>query len=201
MIQLPSQAEISYLRRFSVAAIYLIAVPTRPPMVLVGTATNIASSAAALVARRRGLFVAGKPLDIAWAGWLADGAANRLVHAVTSRHGSTLLKMSVKDATIEIAALAARHGVTLADHGTTLARVSNAVGKIRERVEASRQNGTLQRFNAEFKRRRLLAQRTGARFPTYGVVLRRLRTAMAMAAATGGAGTPLAIFDQVFGAD
>jgi len=84
MIQLPSQAEISYLRRFSVAAIYLIAVPTRPPMVLVGTATNIASSAAALVARRRGLFVAGKPLDIAWAGWLADGAANRLVHAVTS---------------------------------------------------------------------------------------------------------------------
>jgi hypothetical protein len=50
-----------------------------------------------------------------------------------------------------------------------------------------RSNGGLAEFNAEFKRPRMVAQKTGAYFPAYSLALSRLRRAMA-AHAPGAAG-------------
>jgi hypothetical protein len=201
MIQLPTSAEISYLRRFSVAAIYLAKLPTATPMVLVGSAANIAASVQALIARRRDVFVGNKPLDIVWAGWCGSAAADRLAHAVKSRHGSALLRMKVKEAIVEITATAARHGVMLADHQTTLSKVASAVGKIAGRVEASRTNGNMVAFNAEYKRRRQLAQQAGKHFPSYGLAVSRLRKALAGYAPGASGVVPGSLLEAVFGRD
>jgi hypothetical protein len=200
MIQLPTSAEISYLRRFQVAAIYLAKLPSATPMVLVGSAANIAASVQALIARRRDVYVGSKPLDIVWAGWCGSAAADRVAHAVTSRHGSALLRMKVKDAMTEVQAMAARHGVMLADHQTTLSKVGAAVAKIADRVEASRTNGNMVAFNEEYKRRRKLARQTGRHFPAYGVAVARLQRHMA-SCAPGAAAPSRSLLEAVFGKD
>jgi hypothetical protein len=113
--------------------------------------------------------------------------------------GGGLLDADAGAVSTVILAAAGRFGVQLNAHDAVMAKVSGAVGKIADKVEASRQNGTLSAFNAEFKRRRLEAVKSGTRFPSYAGAVARLNRVVAGAAATGGVATPLAIFNEVFG--
>src|SRR5262249_53736869 len=157
---------------FNVAAIFIVGAPSGLPPVVISSATDIGRSLPTIGGRWPQTF----PDDVALLGvWWGDRRqVRRLVKVVLHdrralHRGGGLLNTDVATVTAAITAAARRLDVRLADHAVVMARVSGQVGKIRQRVEASRQNGTLQGFNTEFRRRRLLAQRTGARFPTYGV--------------------------------
>jgi len=108
-ITIPTAEQVSYLRKFNVAAIYLIAVPGTAA-VLIGSATHIVASSAKLVRRHEVLFRGGKPLEFVWCGWLDRDAAARVVFGVTRRHGGALLKLSVPAAVAEISGMAQRLG-------------------------------------------------------------------------------------------
>jgi len=200
MIVLPPSEVVSYVNDFGVAALYAVAVPCDEDMVAIGTATHIKRSAATLAYKHRDLFRGTTP-DVLWAMWCDRAAAGRICQAVAHHYKGGLVQMALRTAVGLIVGTAKRYGVGLTTHEILLERVGAATGKIAAKIEGSRQSGGLSAFNAEFKRRRMLAQRAGTRFPTYGAALRRLRAAMASAAATGGAATPLATFNQVFDAD
>lgn len=74
-----------------------------------------------------------------------------------------------------------------------------ATGKIAARVEGSRQSGGLAGFNAEFRKRRLAAQRAGQHFPTYGLALSRLRKVIAAHAPGAAGAVSHTLFEMVFG--
>jgi hypothetical protein len=197
-IQLPTSAEINYLKKFGVSAIYLAKLPTLPPLVLVGSATNVVASVQTVLSRRRDVYVGNKAVDISWCAWLPQDAAGRLVHALCGRHGGPLLKLSVKEAIVEVSALAARYDLRLAPHEATLARVAASVGKIAEKVDGANSSGAMAGFNAEFRRRRIAAQKSGARFMSYGMATARLKRALA-GHAPGAAGVPHDLIAKVFG--
>jgi hypothetical protein len=97
----------------------------------------------------------------------------------------------------EIQAAAARVGTTLSSHDTVLQRAKAVVLELDKRLSAAQQAGTLQFLNREYKRRRLAAERSGKKFIPYPEAQRRLKAALAGAAA--GRGMPeimRAVFDS-----
>jgi hypothetical protein len=88
-------------------------------------------------------------------------------------------------ATAEQAIAAGRLGVALNDHGVVLARAQAAVCRLDGKLTAAQTMGDLKPLNREYKRRRLEAERSGRKFMSYSEAQRRLRKALASAAATG----------------
>jgi len=137
--------------------------------------------------------------------WWADRASvarviELAVHDMRGAwRGNSLIDADVATVTAAVMAAARRLDVRLADHATVMARVTGQLGKIRQRVEGSRQTGGLAAFNAEFKRRRMEAQKTGAYFPTYSLALSRLRRAMAAHAPGAAGGVSHTLLEMVFG--
>jgi len=204
MIHLPPSEVVSYLNQFRIHGLYIIGPPSGRPCVI-GGAVDLNRVVGHIGRKWTRIFAGSQP--VLHAVWWADRASvARVIELAThdmrgAWHGNSLIDADAAAVTAAVTGAARRLDIRLADHATVMTRVSGQVGKIKQRIEGSRQSGGLSAFNAEFRRRRLLAQRTGARFPPYGAALRRLRAAMATAAATGGTATPLAIFDQVLGAD
>jgi hypothetical protein len=86
----------------------------------------------------------------------------------------------------DVVAAAARLHTSLTDHATVAQRVDEAVDRIDDGLKAAQRRGDLAFFNQLYKAQRVAAQAQGRRFMPYGVALRRLRIAVAQAAANGG---------------
>ena len=86
----------------------------------------------------------------------------------------------------DVAAAAGRLKTPLTDHATVAQRVEAAVGQIDASLNAAQRRGDLAFFNQAYKARRTAAAAQGRGFMSYGLALRRLRQAVAGAAANGG---------------
>jgi hypothetical protein len=106
--------------------------------------------------------------------------AEQVLVAIGERHPAT-----VDEATRELLAAAGRLDVVLSEHTVVLARARAAVAKLDRRLAMAKETGTLAFFNAEYRRRRIAARASGKGFMSYGAAHRRLRKAIAGAAATG----------------
>jgi len=175
MIPLLTPDQVHYAMRFQIASIYLAPIGD---VVLLGTACDIGRSTVAL-ARRYATLFRGKPVDVEWAGWCNKSDAGRVAYTITRGNGSDALKCDLATAIGQVVGTAERYGVRLSGHDAVLARVGAATQRIADRTENSRVNGTMAAFNSEFRRRRLEAQKTGAKFPTYSVATSRLKRALA----------------------
>jgi hypothetical protein len=82
-------------------------------------------------------------------------------------------------------ATAGRLGVTLTEHTTVMRRAKAAVGELDTCLAAVNAAGMLSFFNREYRVRRLAAHAAGRSFLPYAEAHRRLRRALASAAATG----------------
>jgi hypothetical protein len=96
----------------------------------------------------------------------------------------------------DVVAAARRLQVPLAEHTAVIAKVTKAMTKINHGLEWARRTGALRSINAEFKRRRLDAERRGDGFMRYGEVVRRLHGMMSDVAA--GAPMPRDLVVRVF---
>jgi hypothetical protein len=86
----------------------------------------------------------------------------------------------------DVVAAAARLHTSLTDHATVAQRVDEAVGRIDDGLKAAQRRGDLAFFNRIYKAQRVAAAAQGRSFMSYGLALRRLRQAVAAAAANGG---------------
>ena len=86
----------------------------------------------------------------------------------------------------DVVAAAARLQTPLTDHATVAERATEAVGRIDTALTAAQRRGDLAFFNQLYKAQRVAAQGQGRGFMPYGLALRRLRIAVAHAAANGG---------------
>jgi len=198
---LPSGSpEISYLVNYRVSGLFLIVPPrVERPCVLIGHAVDVRKSAAALAYKYARLFPAAKRIDaVDWVSWCDRANAVRVYHGLTRRYGGAVLPLSLADAIGQISDMVQRLGARLSPHETVMQKVGAATQKIANRVEASRVNGNMVAFNAEYRRRRMLAQPAGRHFPTYGLAVSRLRKALA-GHAPGASGVPTSLLEQVFG--
>ena len=109
--------------------------------------------------------------DQAW--WCSAKAAGAIVRAANANGR-------------DVVAAAARLKTPLTDHATVAQRVGEAVGRIDDGLKAAQRRGDLAFFNQLYKARRVAAQAQGRGFMPYGLALRRLRIAVAHAAANGG---------------
>jgi hypothetical protein len=112
-----------------------------------------------------------KGAEAAW--WCPAKAAGELVRAANA--GGR-----------DVAAAAARLKTPLTDHAVVAQRVEAAVGQIDASLAAAQRRGDLAFFNQAYKARRTAAAAQGHGFMSYGLALRRLRQAVAGAAANGG---------------
>jgi hypothetical protein len=158
MIEPPSRAVRDYLAQFGVVAIFI----TRSGKIAVGH--NLSRAA---------------PVVAAW--WVSDrAAAEQVLIAIGSNHPST-----VEGAARAILAAAGRLGVTLTEHTTVMRRAKAAVGELDTCLAAVNAADMLSFFNREYRVRRLAAHAAGRSFLPYAEAHRRLRRALASAAATG----------------
>jgi hypothetical protein len=109
--------------------------------------------------------------DQAW--WCPAKAAGAIVRAANANGW-------------DVVAAAARLHTPLTDHATVAQRVSEAVDRIDGSLQAAQRRGDLAFFNSTYRARRVAAQAAGQNFMSYGMALRRLRQAVAGAAANGG---------------
>jgi hypothetical protein len=140
---------------------------------------------------RRPIWNARARFAAAW--WARDrSTADQVIMALGEARPATM-----GQAIREIQAAAARVGTTLSSHDTVLQRAKAVVLELDKRLSAAQQAGTLQFPNREYKRRRLAAERSGKKFIPYPEAQRRLKVALAGAAA--GRGMPeimRAVFDS-----
>jgi hypothetical protein len=109
--------------------------------------------------------------EAAW--WCPSKDAGAVIHAANANGR-------------DVVAAAARLKVQLTDHATVVQRVSEAVDRIDTALTAAQRRGDLAFFNQLYKAQRVAAQARGRGFMPYGLALRRLRIAVAHAAANGG---------------
>jgi hypothetical protein len=109
--------------------------------------------------------------DQAW--WCPAKAAGAIVRAANA-NGK------------HVVAAAARLKAPLTDHATVAERATEAVDRIDTALTAAQRRGDLAFFNQLYKAQRVAAQARGRGFMPYGLALRRLRIAVAHAAANGG---------------
>jgi hypothetical protein len=152
-IELPSRSVREYLAQFGVAAIFVTRSCVGRDLARVG------------------------PVAAAW--WARDRAtADQILMALGEQHPAT-----IEGAIREILAAAARLDITLSNHATVLARAKAAVAELDAKLLAANSTGVLTFFNTEYRRRRIAAHAAGKRFMAYGEAHRRLRQALAAAAA------------------
>jgi len=98
----------------------------------------------------------------------------------------------------DVVATAERLGVQVSDHDTVVKRSTAAVERIDEAVSLAELRGDLRFFNAEYRRRRELAQLKGRAFMSYSTARAKLGEAIAGVAATGGVNRAVvaAVFDK-----
>jgi hypothetical protein len=133
--------------------------------------------------RNRRLIATRDPVGAEQAFWCAGNQVGTVVRAAQRNGG-------------DVVGAARRLAVPIAEHAAMLAKVTKAVRKIDAGIEWARRTGALRQINAEYKRRRLEAQREGEVFMDYREVTRRLQCAMADAAA--GAPVPRDLVARVF---
>ena len=119
------------------------------------------------------LGVSRNPVGAEAAWWCPAKAAGAIVRAANANG---------KD----VAAAAARLKTPLTDHATVAERATEAVDRIDTALTAAQRRGDLAFFNQLYKAQRVAAQAQGRGFMPYGLALRRLRIAVAHAAANGG---------------
>ena len=119
------------------------------------------------------LGVSRNPTGAEQAWWCPAKAAGAIVRAANANG---------KD----VAAAAARLHTPLTPHATVAQRVCAAVGRIDDGLKAAQRRGDLAFFNQLYKAQRVAAAQRGCGFMSYGLALRRLRIAVAHAAANGG---------------
>jgi hypothetical protein len=127
------------------------------------------------------------PTGAAQAWWCSAKAAGAVVRAANSNGR-------------DVVAAAARLKIPLTDHATVAQRVGEAVGRIDAGLSEAQRRGDLAFFNSAYKARRQAAAAQGKGFMSYGLALRRLRQAVAGAAANGGQCTRslmLSVFSDV----
>jgi hypothetical protein len=119
------------------------------------------------------LGVCKNPTGGAAAWWCPAEHAGAVIHAANANG---------KD----VPAAAARLHVALTDHETVAQRVTEAVERIDTHLTEAQRRGDLAFFNSSYRTRRVAAQAAGLSFMSYAQALRRLRIAVAQAAANGG---------------
>jgi hypothetical protein len=102
-------------------------------------------------------------------------------------------------ANADVPGAAAKLGLPITAHSVVAKRVADRTAKIDDAIRAAVDEGTLQRFNAEYRQRRLAAKRSGKAFMTYTEAQRRLRAVIARSVAHGGVIPPS--FASVFDAN
>jgi hypothetical protein len=130
----PSRDVTAYTSKFGLGCVLIAATPSGLPPVAVGAGLDIGS----MIGARARRYPEDEPLSLHAAWWSNERQ--------------------------QVERVAKRAGVPLVDHAAVMAKVGAAVGKIEDRVEASRENGTLAGFNAEYRRRRQEAMKAGRRF-------------------------------------
>jgi hypothetical protein len=104
----------------------------------------------------------------------------------------------------EVCAHAALHsaailnGAHLTPHRTVLARTESAARRLAMRVNDAAVQGQLKLFNAEFRRRRLLATARGEGFMNYATARRRFRRVIIGRLIVSGATQQTNLYDEVF---
>ena len=109
--------------------------------------------------------------EAAW--WCPSKDAGAVIHAANANGR-------------DVPAAAARLKVTLTSHEAVARRVGEAIGRIDDGLKAAQRRGDLAFFNQLYKAQRVAAAAQGRGFMAYGLALRRLRIAVAHAAANGG---------------
>jgi hypothetical protein len=206
MIDLPSSDVVAYLAQFKIAALYIAGLESGRSPCVIGAAVDL-SRAVGIVARKWCAIFAAEPCEMKWAMWADRPTVARLIELTThdmrgAFRGGGLIDAPLPIVEAAILAAARRLDVRLAQHSAVMAKVGGQVGKIAERVEGARQSGAMAGFNAEFKLRRKEAMKRGARFPSYGGALMKLRRVMAehaAAQASGAIGPD--VLSAVFGSD
>jgi hypothetical protein len=159
MIELPSRAERDYLGGFGIAAIRIDPVGQAS----IASPVQLARVPAAAVL------------------WARDRcAANEIVTGLGDYRAT-----GVDNAIHEVEAAALRLGVVLSPHAVVMRRAKAATAEITTRLDAAQRAGLLRFVNREYRVRRLAAHAAGQKFMSYGQMQRRLRKALAGAAATG----------------
>jgi len=204
MIYLPPNEAVAYLAQFPIHGLYIAGPPCGRPCVIGGEVDL--NRVVGHISRKWSRLFADTPPALHGVWWADRASVARVIGLAshdlrTAWRGNSLIDADVATVTAAITAAARRLDVRLADHAVVMARVTGQVGKIRQRVEGSRQTGGLSAFNAEFRRRRLEAQRTGVYFPTYGLALSRLRRATAAHAPGASGALPETLLERVFGRD
>jgi hypothetical protein len=89
-------------------------------------------------------------------------------------------------------------GATLTPDDIAIGRASAAVVRLDAMIEAMRRDGTLQEFNARYKRGRAAALAEGRGFMNYAVAMARLKRALIPHLMQQSAGPMRSIFEEVF---
>jgi hypothetical protein len=185
-LELPDAGLQRYLRRFNIAAVYIIAGPAGFPCII-GASTDLAIERAA--ARKVWLKDPDPPvLAAAW--WCFDlrTAQQVVTLALASdlrqvkRDGSRFA-VTVSDASTAIIAAAGRLRFRLTEHAAVLARAKAAGVNLESKLAAAQDAGQLREFNQEYRRRRLAAKMVGGRSISYREARARLRALLAATAA------------------
>jgi hypothetical protein len=157
MIEIPDRACHDYLRQFNLGCIF-VTVKGK-----IGAGSDLVH--------------AEQPIWCMWCN--SRRSAEEILTAVNDRYSGT------ESATRAIAAAADRLGIQLSSHCTVMARTKAVVAALDKRLSSAQQTGALAFVNREYQRRRLEAAKSGAKFMSYSEAQRRLRKALATAAATG----------------
>jgi hypothetical protein len=129
--------------------------------------------------------------------WLPETAASAIVKRARCDAGKAA---SVSAAIEALHGAAADQRVTLTPHAMAVDRARTAVARLDSYLEAGRTGGVLQKFNAEFKRRRTDAKADGKGFMSYSVATSRLRRALVPLLMSGGhPAIGQTLFGEVFG--
>jgi hypothetical protein len=155
MIEIPDRACHDYLRSFGLGCIFVTAGGK------IGAGSDLAH--------------ADQPVAAWWCN--SRRSAEEILTAVNGRYAG------IEEATRAVLQAATRLGVVLSGHEAVLARARAAARELDARVSSANAAGTLQFLNQEYRRRRLEAERSGRRFMTYSEAQRRLKAALAGAAA------------------
>jgi hypothetical protein len=185
-LELPDAGVQRYLRRFNVAAVYIIAGSAGFPCII-GSGTDLATE---LAAARKAWQKDLDPPVLAAAWWCFDLRTAQQVVTLAlasdlrqAKRDGSRLAVTVSEATVAITAAAGRLHFRLTDHAAVLARAKAAGVELESRLTAAQDAGQLREFNQEYQRRRLAAKTVGRRFMSYQEARARLRALLAAAAA------------------
>jgi hypothetical protein len=185
-LELPDAGVQRYLRRFNVAAVYIIAGSAGFPCII-GSGTDLATE---LAASRKAWPKDLDPPVLAAAWWCFDLRTAQQIATLAvacdlrriTKDGPRLA-VTIAEASTAIIAAAGRLHFRLTDHATVLARAKAAGVELESKLTAAQDEGQLREFNQEYQRRRLAAKMAGRRFISYQEARARLRALLAAAAA------------------